>query len=251
MYLQRDGATQPFLRHDRRAPAGGVQRGLLSASVGDQRRKRAPLPGVVRQDARATPAACTRPACRCWPAPTPGPASALHRELELYVLAGIPPLQVLRIATWNGAKYTQTLDRRGSIERGKLADLVLVEGDPSVNIADSASQPGDQGWRGLRAGAGLRGARHPALRAGGHDRQRAAQATLSAAVAHASRRQPRRPSPDDAAQESRTDRRKCAKWRMPSHQQPVPQYHPPRAGRRASAVQRGRTSHAEVEHALA
>jgi imidazolonepropionase-like amidohydrolase len=60
----------------------------------------------------------------------------LHRELELYVLAGIPPLQALRIATWNGAKYTRTLDMRGSIERGKLADLVLVEGDPSVDISD-------------------------------------------------------------------------------------------------------------------
>ncbi len=60
----------------------------------------------------------------------------MHRELELYVLAGIPPLHALRIATWNGAKYTQTLDRRGSIERGKLADLVLVEGDPSTHISD-------------------------------------------------------------------------------------------------------------------
>jgi imidazolonepropionase-like amidohydrolase len=45
-------------------------------------------------------------------------------------------LQALRIATWNGAKYTQSLDQRGSIERGKLADLVLVDGDPSTNISD-------------------------------------------------------------------------------------------------------------------
>ncbi|HRI18190.1 MAG TPA: amidohydrolase family protein, partial [Burkholderiaceae bacterium] len=60
----------------------------------------------------------------------------LHRELELYVAAGIPPLHTLRIATWNGAKYTQTLDQRGSIERGKLADLVLLDGDPSVDISD-------------------------------------------------------------------------------------------------------------------
>jgi imidazolonepropionase-like amidohydrolase len=59
----------------------------------------------------------------------------LHRELELYVKAGIPPLQVLKIATWNGAKYTQTLEQRGSIERGKLADLVLVDGDPSIDIS--------------------------------------------------------------------------------------------------------------------
>ena len=60
----------------------------------------------------------------------------LHRELELYVLAGIPPLEVLKIATWNGAKYSQVLERTGSITVGKDADLILVEGDPSKNISD-------------------------------------------------------------------------------------------------------------------
>lgn len=59
----------------------------------------------------------------------------LHRELELYVKAGIPPGEVLRIATWNGAKYTRTLDRLGSITPGKLADLVLIEGDPIKDIS--------------------------------------------------------------------------------------------------------------------
>ncbi len=59
----------------------------------------------------------------------------LHRELELYVKAGIPPAEALRIATWNGAKYTRTLDRLGSITPGKLADLILVEGDPTQDIA--------------------------------------------------------------------------------------------------------------------
>ena len=60
---------------------------------------------------------------------------ALHRELELYVEAGIPAAQVLKIAIWNGAKYTGTLADRGSIERGKLADLVLVDGDPTRDIS--------------------------------------------------------------------------------------------------------------------
>jgi imidazolonepropionase-like amidohydrolase len=60
---------------------------------------------------------------------------ALHRELELYVQAGIPPGEVLRIATRNGARYTRTLDRLGSIAPGKLADLVLVDGDPTEEIA--------------------------------------------------------------------------------------------------------------------
>jgi cytosine/adenosine deaminase-related metal-dependent hydrolase len=59
----------------------------------------------------------------------------LHRELELYVKAGIPPAEVLRIATWNGAKYTRTLDRLGSITPGKLADLILVDGDPTSDIS--------------------------------------------------------------------------------------------------------------------
>jgi imidazolonepropionase-like amidohydrolase len=59
---------------------------------------------------------------------------ALHRELELYTMAGIPAADVLRIATWNGAKYTRTLADRGSIEVGKLADLVLVDGDPVKDI---------------------------------------------------------------------------------------------------------------------
>ena len=60
----------------------------------------------------------------------------LHRELELYVLAGIAPLEVLKIATWNGAKYSQVLARTGSITVGKDADLILVEGDPAKNISD-------------------------------------------------------------------------------------------------------------------
>ena len=60
----------------------------------------------------------------------------LHRELELYVMAGISAVDVLKIATWNGAKYSQVLERTGSITVGKDADLIVVEGDPSKNISD-------------------------------------------------------------------------------------------------------------------
>ncbi|MGA0799406.1 MAG: amidohydrolase family protein, partial [Steroidobacteraceae bacterium] len=58
----------------------------------------------------------------------------LVRELELYVLACISPAEVLKIATWNGAKYSRVLADRGSIEVGKLADLALVDGDPTTDI---------------------------------------------------------------------------------------------------------------------
>ena len=51
---------------------------------------------------------------------------AFQRELELYVQAGIPAAQALKIATWNGAKYSDRLNDLGSIDRGKRADLLLV-----------------------------------------------------------------------------------------------------------------------------
>jgi Amidohydrolase family len=58
-----------------------------------------------------------------------------QRELELYVKAGIPANEVLRIATWNGATYARVLGDRGSIERGKRADLILIDGDPTKDIS--------------------------------------------------------------------------------------------------------------------
>jgi len=64
------------------------------------------------------------------------PGFVLHSELEGYVKAGLTPVQALQIATWNGALYTRTLNERGSIAPGKLADLLIMEGDPTVNIAD-------------------------------------------------------------------------------------------------------------------
>ncbi len=59
---------------------------------------------------------------------------ALQRELELYVQAGIPAAEALRIATWNGAKHSDRGADIGSIERGKRADLLLVDGDPVADI---------------------------------------------------------------------------------------------------------------------
>lgn len=60
----------------------------------------------------------------------------LQAELELLVQAGLTPSQALQVATRNGARYTGTSAERGSVARGKLADLVLVDGDPTANIAD-------------------------------------------------------------------------------------------------------------------
>lgn len=60
----------------------------------------------------------------------------LHRELELYVRAGLSPAEALQVATWNGARLTGRLGDLGSIEPRKRADLILVDGDPTRNISD-------------------------------------------------------------------------------------------------------------------
>jgi hypothetical protein len=60
----------------------------------------------------------------------------LHRELELYVKAGIPTADVLRIATQNGAKYTGTSNSLGAVEPQRWADVILIDGDPTNDISD-------------------------------------------------------------------------------------------------------------------
>jgi hypothetical protein len=62
----------------------------------------------------------------------------LHRELELYVEAGIPAADVLRLATLGSAKLLKVDRDAGSIARGKRADLVLIDGDPLARISDVA-----------------------------------------------------------------------------------------------------------------
>jgi len=59
---------------------------------------------------------------------------ALHRELELLANAGIPTSEIIRIATLNGAKFLGKDRDMGSIEEGKIADMVLLSADPTMDI---------------------------------------------------------------------------------------------------------------------
>jgi len=65
-----------------------------------------------------------------------GMGYSLHRELEIYQQAGIPAPEVLRMATYTAAKVMKKDGELGSIAAGKMADLVLVDGDPAANISD-------------------------------------------------------------------------------------------------------------------
>ncbi len=61
---------------------------------------------------------------------------ALHRELEIDAEAGIPPPEVLRLATLGAARIMGFEHQLGSVRPGKLADLVLIDGDPAARISD-------------------------------------------------------------------------------------------------------------------
>jgi hypothetical protein len=61
---------------------------------------------------------------------------SLHRELELYVEAGIPAGDVLAIATIGSARVMKKDGEVGSIAKGKRADFVVIDGDPMARIQD-------------------------------------------------------------------------------------------------------------------
>ena len=65
-----------------------------------------------------------------------GSGYALDRELEIYNQAGIPAPEVLRMATLTAAQVMKGDKELGSIAPGKLADMILVNGDPTTNISD-------------------------------------------------------------------------------------------------------------------
>lgn len=62
---------------------------------------------------------------------------SLHDELELFVQAGLTPLEVLKTATVNPAKYLGMSDSLGTIEKGKIADLVVLEANPLESISNT------------------------------------------------------------------------------------------------------------------
>ena len=59
-----------------------------------------------------------------------------QRNLELLVEGGFTPVEAIHIATANGARLLGESERIGTIAKGKQADLVAIDGNPAVNIAD-------------------------------------------------------------------------------------------------------------------
>lgn len=69
-------------------------------------------------------------------APIITPGYGLHREMGLLVEAGLTPMDAIQAATLNAAEALRKQNEFGSIEIGKKANFVVVQGDPSKNISD-------------------------------------------------------------------------------------------------------------------
>jgi imidazolonepropionase-like amidohydrolase len=65
------------------------------------------------------------------------PGFSLHEELQRFVAAGFTPMEALQTATLNPAKFLGVDDRLGTIEKGKLADLVLLDANPLDDIRNT------------------------------------------------------------------------------------------------------------------
>ncbi|HVJ10170.1 MAG TPA: amidohydrolase family protein, partial [Burkholderiales bacterium] len=62
---------------------------------------------------------------------------SLHDDLEWLVKAGLSPLAALQAATRNPAVYLERLQDFGTVEKGKIADLVLLDADPLQDIRNT------------------------------------------------------------------------------------------------------------------
>jgi imidazolonepropionase-like amidohydrolase len=75
------------------------------------------------------------------------PGGSLHDELALLVAAGLTPMEALRSATSEPARFLGLSQNYGAVRQGLSADLVLLDGDPSVDIANVRKISGVW-WRG-------------------------------------------------------------------------------------------------------
>jgi len=65
------------------------------------------------------------------------PGFSLHQELELFVKAGLTPMEALQTATLNPAKFLGRTNDLGTVQTGKLADLVLLDSNPLDDIRNT------------------------------------------------------------------------------------------------------------------
>jgi imidazolonepropionase-like amidohydrolase len=135
MMLDRPGVLSVGMAPVEKRLPPAVRRGLFGGSL--------PVPTGMDEKYKASWAKTLQLVHMFWEAGIPievGTDSTagfgLHRELELDVQAGIPAAQALRQATWGAASIMGMDKDLGALRPGKLADAVLVDGDPTAQISD-------------------------------------------------------------------------------------------------------------------
>jgi imidazolonepropionase-like amidohydrolase len=71
------------------------------------------------------------------PEPFVTPGFSVHQELEMLVESGLPPSAALQAATINNARILRQSEKLGRVEPGMLADLVILEADPTQDIRNT------------------------------------------------------------------------------------------------------------------
>jgi imidazolonepropionase-like amidohydrolase len=134
LFTARQGEVDPVLAAIAHRLPPTVQRGLrgggLPVPEGMDQRYRDSFRALLELTARLH-----RAGVPLVPGTDAMPGFALHHELELYEMAGIPASEVLQIATLGSARVAGREADLGSIEPGKLADIVLVDGNPMERIS--------------------------------------------------------------------------------------------------------------------
>ncbi len=135
MFEARKGQTEPGMTAVAERMPVSVQRGFLGGGL--------PVPEGMDQRYRDSFQAMLRMVKLLYDAGVPLvagtdalPGFAYQRELELYCSAGIPNAAVLQIATLKAAKIMKRDGELGSVAVGKLADLILVDGNPLERMSD-------------------------------------------------------------------------------------------------------------------
>jgi imidazolonepropionase-like amidohydrolase len=65
------------------------------------------------------------------------PGHSLHREIEIYVQAGFTPMEAIQAATTVPARVMGIEKEVGTVEAGKRADLIVIDGDPLADIRNT------------------------------------------------------------------------------------------------------------------
>ena len=111
--------------------ARGMMGGNLEIPRGSEEHYAAAFPTMLRFTA-----ALHRAGVTIIPGTDSSAGFGLHRELELWVRAGISPVDTLRAATLTSAEVNRCAGELGVVAPGKLADFILLDGDPTQQISD-------------------------------------------------------------------------------------------------------------------